>query len=162
MRFAASPRTSNRLVALVDVNNFYASCEKVFNPGLHGRPVVVLSNNDGIVIARSQEAKDLGIPMGKAVHKVRDVLEREQVRVFSSNYALYGDMSSRVVTGTRECISILPPTCKRNVWSETLRTFTLGTALIASTTVIAWSWPDVLIVKSRTISPFDVCTTSTP
>ncbi len=85
------------LVCLVDVNNFYASCERVFDPGLEGRPVVVLSNNDGCIIARSQEAKDLGIPMGEPVHKVKDFLRRERVRVYSSNYALYGDMSARVV-----------------------------------------------------------------
>jgi len=86
------------LFALVDVNNFYASCERLFDPRLEGRPVVVLSNNDGCIIARSQEAKDLGIAMGIAVHKVKDVLRRERVRVYSSNYALYGDMSRRVVS----------------------------------------------------------------
>ena len=99
MRFAPSvERAGGGRVALVDVNNFYASCERVFEPALEGRPVVVLSNNDGCVIARSQEAKDLGIPMGIAVHKVRDALVRENVRVYSSNYALYGDMSGRVVS----------------------------------------------------------------
>ncbi len=97
-----SPRGRNTgglggLVCLVDVNNFYASCERVFDPGLEGRPVVVLSNNDGCIIARSQEAKDLGIPMGEPVHKVKDFLRRERVHVYSSNYALYGDMSARVV-----------------------------------------------------------------
>ena len=98
-----SPRGRNTgggpggLVCLVDVNNFYASCERVFDPGLEGRPVVVLSNNDGCIIARSQEAKDLGIPMGEPVHKVKDFLCRERVHVYSSNYALYGDMSARVV-----------------------------------------------------------------
>ena len=89
------------MFALVDVNNFYASCERLFEPRLEGRPVVVLSNNDGCVIARSQEAKDLGIPMGIAVHKVKDVLRRERVHVYSSNYALYGDMSARVVSVLR-------------------------------------------------------------
>ena len=98
-----SPRGRNTgggpggLICLVDVNNFYASCERVFDPGLEGRPVVVLSNNDGCIIARSQEAKDLGIPMGEPVHKVKDFLRRERVHVYSSNYALYGDMSARVV-----------------------------------------------------------------
>jgi len=97
-----SPRGRNTgglggLVCLVDVNNFYASCERVFDPGLEGRPVVVLSNNDGCIIARSQEAKDLGIPMGEPVHKVKAFLRRERVYVYSSNYALYGDMSARVV-----------------------------------------------------------------
>ena len=85
-------------VALVDVNNFYASCERLFEPRLEGRPVVVLSNNDGCIIARSEEAKDLGIPMGAAMHLVKDDLRRQRVRVYSSNYALYGDMSARVVS----------------------------------------------------------------
>ena len=89
------------MFALVDVNNFYASCERLFEPRLQGCPVVVLSNNDGCIIARSQEAKDLGIPMGIAAHKIKDVLRRERVHVYSSNYALYGDMSERVVSVLR-------------------------------------------------------------
>ena len=86
------------MFALVDVNNFYASCERLFEPRLEGVAVVVLSNNDGWIIARSQEANDLGIAMGEPVHKVEDVLRRERVRVYSSNYALYGDLSGRVVS----------------------------------------------------------------
>lgn len=86
-----------RVFALVDCNNFYASCERVFNPALEGRPIVVLSNNDGCVIARSNEAKALGIPMGAPFFKVRQIVERHGVVVFSSNYALYGDMSRRVM-----------------------------------------------------------------
>ena len=85
------------MVALVDCNNFYVSCERVFAPDLEGRPVVVLSNNDGCLIARSQEAKDLGLKMGEPFHLVRPLLEQHRVRVFSSNYGLYGDMSRRVV-----------------------------------------------------------------
>jgi len=85
------------MFGLVDCNNFFASCERVFNPSLNGQPVVVLSNNDGCVIARSQEAKDLGIPMGEAVYKIRDLIKSGQVKVFSSNYVLYGDMSGRVM-----------------------------------------------------------------
>ncbi|MBT3307183.1 MAG: Y-family DNA polymerase [Alphaproteobacteria bacterium] len=92
------PARHSQRIALVDVNNFFASCERLFEPGLEGRPMVVLSNNDGCIIARSQEAKDLGIPMGVAVHKVRDALRCQRVRVYSSNYALYGDMSARVVS----------------------------------------------------------------
>ena len=92
------PVRPTQRVALVDVNNFYASCERLFNPRLEGHPVVVLSNNDGCIIARSQEAKDLGIPMGAVVHMVKDALRRQRVRVYSSNYALYGDMSARVVS----------------------------------------------------------------
>lgn len=82
--------------ALVDCNNFYVSCERVFNPGLMDRPVVALSNNDGCIIARSNEAKALGIRMGEPFFKARSFLERHNVKVFSSNYALYGDMSRRV------------------------------------------------------------------
>ena len=85
------------MYGLVDCNNFFVSCERVFNPALNGKPVVVLSNNDGCVIARSQEAKDLGIPMGEPVYKLRDLIKKENVIVFSSNYVLYGDMSDRVM-----------------------------------------------------------------
>jgi DNA polymerase V len=92
---------SNSLTAvfgLLDCNNFYASCERVFNPALNGKPVVVLSNNDGCVIARSAEAKVLGIPMGEPAYKLKELIETNQVHVFSSNYVLYGDMSHRVMT----------------------------------------------------------------
>lgn len=86
-----------RLFALVDCNNFYASCERVFNPSLRNRPVVVLSNNDGCVIARSSEAKQLGIRMGIPAFSIEKLLVANQVAVFSSNYALYGDFSMRVM-----------------------------------------------------------------
>ena len=86
-----------RLFGLVDCNNFYASCERVFDPALNGRPIVVLSNNDGCVIARSNEAKALGIRMGDAEFKIRTELRRHKVVVRSSNYTLYGDMSARVM-----------------------------------------------------------------
>jgi len=85
------------MFALVDCNNFYASCERLFNPALRSSPVVVLSNNDGCIIARSEEAKALGIQMGTPVFKCRELLRRHKVAVFSSNYPLYGDMSSRVM-----------------------------------------------------------------
>ena len=86
------------MIALADCNNFYASCERVFNPGLKNKPVVVLSNNDGCVIARSNEAKALGIKMGEPVFKARNIIEKNNVYVFSTNFALYGDMSSRVMS----------------------------------------------------------------
>lgn len=86
------------MYALVDCNNFYASCERVFQPQLNGIPVVVLSNNDGCIISRSEEAKQLGIAMGAPEFKVRKELEHHNVKVFSSNYPLYGDMSKRVMT----------------------------------------------------------------
>ena len=85
------------MFALVDCNNFYASCERVFNPALRTRPVVVLSNNDGCIIARSAEAKALGLKMGDVYYKVREMLERNNVAVYSSNYTLYGDLSQRVM-----------------------------------------------------------------
>ncbi|MDZ7796757.1 MAG: Y-family DNA polymerase [Candidatus Marinimicrobia bacterium] len=86
------------MIALVDCNNFYVSCERVFDPSLNGKPVVVLSNNDGCVIARSNEAKALGIPMGAPVFKYQQLIEAEKVHVYSSNFALYGDMSQRVMS----------------------------------------------------------------
>ncbi|MGI4834941.1 MAG: Y-family DNA polymerase [Janthinobacterium lividum] len=85
------------MFGLVDCNNFYASCERVFQPRLEGQPVVVLSNNDGCIISRSAEAKALGLQMGAPYFQVREQLRQQQVQVFSSNYALYGDMSRRVM-----------------------------------------------------------------
>ena len=85
------------MYALVDCNNFYASCERVFQPQLIGKPIVILSNNDGCIISRSYEAKDLGIKMGAPEFKVREELKQKNVHVFSSNYALYGDLSGRVM-----------------------------------------------------------------
>ncbi len=85
------------MFALVDCNNFYASCQRVFEPHLIGKPVVILSNNDGCVIARSNEAKVLGVPMGAPAFEYKKLFEDNNVFVFSSNYALYGDMSSRVM-----------------------------------------------------------------
>jgi DNA polymerase V len=86
------------MYALVDCNNFYASCERVFQPKLNGKPIVILSNNDGCIISRSDEAKALGIPMGAPEFKVRQELKEKNIHVFSSNYALYGDLSNRVMT----------------------------------------------------------------
>ena len=90
-------RGSKEIFALVDCNNFYASCERVFSPKLEGRPVVVLSNNDGCVVARSNEAKALGIGMGVPAFEIEEIIRKNGVEVFSSNYALYADMSSRVM-----------------------------------------------------------------
>ena len=85
------------MFALVDCNNFYASCQRAFEPHLRNKPVVILSNNDGCVIARSNEAKALGIPMGAPAFEYKTLFEQNNVFVYSSNYALYGDMSSRVM-----------------------------------------------------------------
>ena len=89
------------MIALADCNNFYASCERVFNPKLERKPVVVLSNNDGCIIARSNEAKKLGIKMGEPAFKIKNVVEKYNVNVFSTNFALYGDLSKRVMNTFR-------------------------------------------------------------
>ena len=86
------------MIALTDCNNFYASCERVFDPKLRNKPIVVLSNNDGCVIARSNEAKSLGIKMGEPVFKIKKIIKENNVYTFSSNFALYGDMSNRVMS----------------------------------------------------------------
>lgn len=88
----------------MDCNNFYASCERAFNPSLEGKPVIVLSNNDGCIIARSSEAKALGIPMGQPYFKAKKIVEKNNIKVFSSNYTLYGDMSARVMATLGEFI----------------------------------------------------------
>jgi DNA polymerase V len=85
------------IFALVDCNNFYVSCERVFRPSLDGKPVIILSNNDGCVIARSEEAKKLGIAMGIPAFEMKELIEKNSVHVFSSNYTLYGDISQRVM-----------------------------------------------------------------
>ena len=86
------------MIALADCNNFYASCERVFRPELEGKPVLVLSNNDGCVIARSNEVKALGIKMGEPAFKIKEIIRIHKVNVFSTNFMLYGDMSNRVMS----------------------------------------------------------------
>lgn len=95
------------MYALVDCNNFYASCERVFNPSLEGRPIAVLSNNDGCVIARSNEAKELGIEMSAPAYKIEHLFKQHNVVVFSSNYTLYGDMSWRVMQTLKDFSSVI-------------------------------------------------------
>ena len=85
------------MIGLIDCNNFYASCERVFRPDLNGKPVIVLSNNDGCVIARSNEAKSLGVKMGVPVFQIKDLIRQHGINVFSTNFALYGDLSARVM-----------------------------------------------------------------
>lgn len=92
------------MFALVDCNNFYASCEKLFRPDLGNKPVVVLSNNDGCIVARSAEVKEFNLPMASPFYKFKDFLENKGTEFFSSNYALYGDISSRVID-VLECFS---------------------------------------------------------
>ena len=89
--------SSKKKIALIDCNSFYVSCERLFNPKIQNVPVVVLSNNDGCVISRSAEAKKLGIKMGEPYFKVKDLVKKNNVQIFSSNYALYGDLSRRVM-----------------------------------------------------------------
>ena len=98
MSFILPDSNKQTTFALVDCNNFYVSCERVFNPKLEGRPVVVLSNNDGVVVARSEEAKALGIGMAIPFFEVRDIIKRGNVEVYSSNYTLYADFSRRVTS----------------------------------------------------------------
>jgi DNA polymerase V len=86
-----------RTIALIDVNNFYVSCERAFNPRLNNRPIVVLSNNDGCVISRSNEAKALGIKMGEPWFRCQTIAKQYGIQGLSSNYALYADMSNRVM-----------------------------------------------------------------
>lgn len=93
------------MYGLIDCNNFYASCERVFQPQLEGVPIVVLSNNDGCVVARSQEVKDLGIKMGVPVFQIKNEIQQYNIRVFSSNYTLYGDISNRVMATISEFVS---------------------------------------------------------
>ena len=89
-------------IALIDCNSFYVSCERLFNPKIINKPVVVLSNNDGCVISRSEEAKKIGIKMGEPYFKVKDLVKKNSVHIFSSNYALYGDISRRVMRILKE------------------------------------------------------------
>ncbi|RZP25941.1 MAG: Y-family DNA polymerase [Candidatus Actinomarinales bacterium] len=92
---------NNKIFALIDCNNFYASCERVFNPKLVNEPIVVLSNNDGCIVSRSNEVKKLGVPMGAPYFQYKKIIEENGVHVFSSNYTFYGDMSRRVMQSLR-------------------------------------------------------------
>lgn len=96
-----------KLIGIADCNNFYVSCERVFDPSLRNKPVLVLTNNDGSAIARSQEAKDLGIRKGEKIYGIKELIEKEQVKLFSSNYTLYADMSERVVEAIRHFIPVV-------------------------------------------------------
>ena len=102
---STSSVTFQPLIALVDCNNFYVSCERVFRPDLLNKPVAVLSNNDGCIVARSQEVKDLGIKMATPVHQVQGLINRHHIQLFSSNYTLYADMSQRVM----QCLEAFSP-----------------------------------------------------
>ena len=90
-------KDKKRVFALADCNSFYASCERVFNPKLKNKPVIVLSNNDGCIVARTNEAKALGIKMGEPAFKIKNIIHKNNINTFSTNFALYGDMSQRVM-----------------------------------------------------------------
>jgi DNA polymerase V len=108
-----------RKIAILDCNNFYVSCERVFDPSLNGKPAVVLSNNDGCVIARSQEAKTLGIKMGVPFFEIKDIVDKNGIEVFSSNYNLYGDISDRIMS-----------TLKSICGNENVETYSIDEAFI--------------------------------
>lgn len=95
--------------ALIDGNNFYCSCERIFKPSLQHRPLVILSNNDGCIISRSEEAKELGIRMGLPAFKLREIPGGQGVHVYSSNYTLYGDISARVYNSLSELLPVVEP-----------------------------------------------------
>lgn len=97
---------SKKLIALLDCNNFFVSCERLFRPDLANRPVIVLSSNDGCVVARSQEVKDMGIPMGVPYFKIKDIIQKEHIEIFSGNLTLYRDISRRVFEVVRQEIDI--------------------------------------------------------
>jgi len=115
------------MIALVDCNNFYASCERVFRPYLENKPIAVLSNNDGCVIARSNESKSLGLKMGEPIFKKRELVRRHNIHLFSSNFALYGDMSQRVMN----ILSNLIFSIFSNLLSSSFRLFSqhIGTSI---------------------------------
>ncbi len=97
MEYTNRQLTHNSIIAIVDCNNFYVSCERAFVPKLKNSPVIVLSNNDGCIVSRSNEAKQLGIAMGAPYFKYEEIIKKNNVAVFSSNYSLYADISRRVM-----------------------------------------------------------------
>lgn len=97
MQSSSSSIDKNKIFGMVDCNSFYCSCERVFNPSLNNKPVIVLSNNDGCAVSRTDEAKELGIPMGAVYFQIKDIIKKHKVHVYSSNYTLYGNMSARVM-----------------------------------------------------------------
>ena len=131
--------------ALVDCNNFFCSCERVFNPALMEKPVVVLSNNDGCIISRSQEAKALGIPMGAPLHEQREVIRKHGVEVFSSNHTLYGDMSARVMSILRDEVPAIEVYSIDEAFLLLPEGFTVETACALRAKVLRWTGIPVCI-----------------
>ena len=132
-------------LALVDCNNFFCSCERVFNPALNGVPVVVLSNNDGCIISRSEEAKALGIPMGAPLHEQQKVIRKHGVRIFSSNYTLYGDMSARVMSILRDEAPAIEVYSIDEAFLQLPGNFTEETARALRAKVLRWTGIPVCI-----------------
>ena len=132
-------------LALVDCNNFFCSCERVFNPALQGKPIVVLSNNDGCIISRSEEAKALGIPMGAPLHEQQEVIRKHGVHVFSSNYTLYGDMSARVMSILREEVPVIEVYSIDEAFLQLPKSFTEERARALRAKVLQWTGIPVCI-----------------
>ena len=132
-------------LALVDCNNFFCSCERVFNPALTGVPIVVLSNNDGCIISRSEEAKAVGIPMGAPLHEQQDVIRKHGVRVFSSNYTLYGDMSARVMSILREEVPAIEVYSIDEAFLQLPNNFTEESARTLRAKILQWTGIPVCI-----------------
>jgi DNA polymerase V len=133
------------MIGLVDCNNFFCSCERVFNPALQGKPVVVLSNNDGCIISRSEEAKAVGIPMGAPLHEQQEVIRKHDVQVFSSNYTLYGDMSARVMSILREEVPAIEVYSIDEAFLQLPKGFTEEQARALRAKVLQWTGIPVCI-----------------
>lgn len=149
-------KSKQEIYALIDVNNCYVSCERLFNPSLKNKPVIVLSNNDGCAVARSQEAKDLGIKMGVPLFKIKDIVEQHNVQVLSSNYALYAEMSQRfhsilgeyVAPDEQEIYSIDECFLKLTAYSENYDLDKLGQEM--RTRILRWIGLPVCVGIGRT------------
>ena len=139
----------NRL-ALVDCNNFFCSCERVFDPSLTSVPVVVLSNNDGCIISRSEEAKAIGIPMGSPLHQQQEVIRKHGVRVFSSNYTLYRDMSARVMSILRDAVPAIEVYSIDEAFLELPAAFNEEAARALRAKVLQWTGIPVCIGIAQT------------
>lgn len=146
----SSTNQNETLFALVDCNSFFVSCERVFNPHLHKKPVVVLSSNDGCVVARSKEAKKIGIPMGAAAFEYKHLFEVHKVKAFSSNFTLYADMSHRVM----ETLALFTPEIQVYSIDEAFLSLEKGNAeekaLEIRKTILQWTGIPVSIGIGRT------------
>ncbi|KAB2832153.1 MAG: Y-family DNA polymerase, partial [Caedimonadaceae bacterium] len=136
------------MFALIDCDAFYVSCERIFQPHLEKKPVIVLSSNDGCAISRSSEAKALGIPMGAPLFKIRDIIEKYNVHLFSANFSLYGDISSRVM----EVLKAFSPTVEVYSIDEAF----LDLSLLSQDELFAYGCNIKKIVKKWTGIPVSV------